>query len=265
MGESGSSKVILRKENSVAWITLNRPEVLNACDIETLKALQKTLKEVAGDQSVRCVVLSGAGRAFCAGADLQSLRARSRGKELSFSEDLRDGFNPVILLLRNMEKPVIGMINGVAAGAGLGLALACDLRIMSEDAKFVEAFARVGLVPDSGATFFMPRVFGLARAFELAFTGGSMDAKEAEKLGAVNRVVKKDELENSTRILAEELASGPRGAGLSKRAINRALWLDIEGALDYEAYLQEVAGSTEDHREGVNAFLEKRPSKFQGK
>lgn len=255
----------MKKESGVAWVTLNRPEVLNACDLGMLKRLQQVLKDASQDQSVRCVVLTGAGRAFCAGADLQSLNSRGSGSELSLSEDLRGGFNPVILRIRNMDKPVVAMLNGVAAGAGMGLAFACDMRIMSESAKFVEAFAKVGLVPDSGATFFMPRLLGIAKAFELAFTGEGIDAKEAEKLGAVNRVVKPDELLNYTRELAERLARGPRGIGLAKRAINRALYLDIESALDYEAYLQEIAGSTEDYKEGVSAFLGKRPPRFQGK
>ena len=258
-------KVLLKKQQGVAWITLNRPEVLNACDIEVLQRLQEVLKEVSSDQSVRCVVLTGAGRAFCAGADLQSLKSRGSNVKLSLAEDLREGFNPVVMRIRTMDKPVIAMVNGVAAGAGMGLAFACDMRIMSDNARFVEAFAKVGLVPDSGATFFMPRLLGLSKALELAFTGEGIDAEEAEKLGAANRVVKPEELENCTKELAEKLARGPRGIGLAKRAINRALSLDIEGALEYEARIQEIAGSTEDYKEGVKAFLEKRPGKFQGK
>src|SRR5487761_1566583 len=252
-------KVLLKKQQGVAWITLNRPEVLNACDVEVLQRLQDALKEVSSDQSVRCVVLTGAGRAFCAGADLQSLKSRGSGAKLSLAEDLREGFNPVVMRIRTMDKPVIAMVNGVAAGAGMGLAFACDMRIMSDNARFVEAFAKVGLVPDSGATFFMPRLLGLSKALELAFTGEGIDAVEAEKLGAANRVVKPEELENCTKELAEKLARGPRGIGLAKRAINRALSLDIEGALEYEARIQEIAGSTEDYKEGVKAFLEKRP------
>ena len=258
-------KVLLKKENGVAWITLNRPEVLNACDIGMLKRLQQVLKDVEQDDSVRCVVLTGAGRAFCAGADLQSLKSRGSDVELSLSDDLKEGFNPVVLRIRKMDKPVIAMVNGFSAGAGMGLAFACDLRTMSEGAKFVEAFAKVGLIPDSGATFFMPRLLGITKAMELAFTGEGIDAREAEKFGVVNRVVKPEELEANTRELAEKLARGPRGIGLAKRAINKAQDLDIAEALEYEAYLQEIAGSTEDHKEGVRAFLEKRPAQFQGK
>ncbi len=257
--------VLLKKENGVAWITLNRPDVLNACDIDTLKKIQHALKDAERDVSIRCLVLTGAGRAFCAGADLQSLKKRGVGADISLMEDLRDGFNPIISKMRSMDKPVIAMINGVAAGAGMGLALAADLKYMSEGAKFVEAFAKIGLVPDSGATFFMPRLLGISKAMELAFTGEGIDAKEAERLGAVNKVLPSDQLEKETRLIAEKLAKGPRGIGLAKRAINKALYSDVDTALDYEAYMQEVAGSTEDYKEGLKAFGEKRPPQFQGK
>jgi 2-(1,2-epoxy-1,2-dihydrophenyl)acetyl-CoA isomerase len=257
--------VILKKENGVGWVKINRPQVMNACDLETLRLLQRALKDVEEDASVRCVVITGEGRAFCAGADLQSLKSRGSGHDLSLAEDLREGFNPVISKIRGMEKPVIAMVNGAAAGAGMGIAFACDLRIMSEGAKFVEAFAKVGLVPDSGATFFMPRLLGLSKAMELAFTGDSLDAKESERLGIVNKVVPSDALESVTREVAEKLAKGPRGMGLAKRAINRALSMDLESALEYEAHLQEIAGKTEDHKEGVKAFTEKRAPEFKGK
>ena len=262
---SAADSVIVKKENGVAWITINRPEVLNACDIDTLKKLLSAFKDAEKDPSVRCLVLTGAGRAFCAGADLQSLKKRGVGVDISLMEDLKEGFNPIVSKMRNMDKPVVAMINGVAAGAGMGLALASDLKIMADSAKFVEAFAKVGLVPDSGATFFMPRLLGISKAMELAFTGEGIDAKEAERLGAVNRIVPLDQLEKETRTLAEKLAKGPRGIGLAKRAINKALYVDLDSALDYEAYMQEIAGSTEDYKEGLKAFGEKRPPEFQGK
>jgi 2-(1,2-epoxy-1,2-dihydrophenyl)acetyl-CoA isomerase len=262
---SATDSVIVRKENGVAWITINRPDVLNACDIDTLKKLQNAFKDAEKDPSVRCVVLTGAGRAFCAGADLQSLRKRGVGTAISLMEDLKEGFNPIVSKMRNMDKPVIAMINGSAAGAGMGLALAADLKIMADSAKLVEAFAKIGLVPDSGATFFMPRLLGISKAMELAFTGDEIGAIEAEKLGAVNKIVPMNQLESETRSLAEKLAQGPRGIGLAKRAINKALYSDLDAALDYEAYMQEIAGSTEDYREGLKAFGEKRPPQFQGK
>jgi 2-(1,2-epoxy-1,2-dihydrophenyl)acetyl-CoA isomerase len=262
---SSSDPVIVKKENGVAWITINRPDVLNACNMDTLKRLQNALKEAETDSSVRCLVLTGAGRAFCAGADLQSLKKRGFGTSISLMEDLKEGFNPIVSKMRTIDKPVIAMINGAAAGAGMGLALAADLKIMAESAKFVEAFAKIGLVPDSGATFFMPRLLGISKAMELAFTGEGIDAKEAERLGAINKVVPLDQLEKETRALAEKLAQGPKGIGLAKRAINKALYSDLDTALDYEAYMQEIAGSTDDYKEGLKAFGEKRPPRFEGK
>jgi 2-(1,2-epoxy-1,2-dihydrophenyl)acetyl-CoA isomerase len=258
---SKPATVLIRKENGVAWITLNRPSVLNACDLSTLRKLQALLKDVETDVSSRCIVITGAGRAFCAGADLQSISQRG---EISFAEDLREGFNPVCSRIFHMEKPVVAMVNGVAAGAGVGIAFACDLRIMSEGAKFVEAFAKVGLVPDSGATFTMPRLLGLTKAMELAFSGEGIIASEALHLGVVNKVVPQDKLEEETRALAEKLASGPRGLGLAKKAIHKVLFRDFDSALDYEAEMQELAGATLDHKEGIAAFREKRPPRFTG-
>ncbi|MDA4129641.1 MAG: enoyl-CoA hydratase/isomerase family protein [Thaumarchaeota archaeon] len=254
--------ILVRKENGVAWLTINRPAVLNACDLSTLKLFGASLKQIETDESVHCVVITGKGRAFCAGADLQSLSQRGI---ISLAEDLKEGFNPICSKIFNMEKPFIAMVNGVAAGAGVGIALACDLRNMSESAKFVEAFAKMGLVPDSGATFTMPRLLGLSKAMELAFTGDGIDAKEALRLGAVNRVIAQENLEIETRELAEKLAKGPKSLGLSKRAIHRALSMDFDSALEYESLMQQIAGETEDHKEGVKAFKEKRPPNFQGK
>jgi 2-(1,2-epoxy-1,2-dihydrophenyl)acetyl-CoA isomerase len=257
--------VLTQKEKGIAWITLNRPGALNACDIPTLKKLGAVLKEVEGDTTSRCVVITGAGRAFCAGADLKAIRERREKGKISLLEDLVEGFNPVVSRIFNMDKPVIAMVNGVAAGAGMGIAFACDLRIMSETAKFVEAFAKVGLVPDSGATYTMSRLLGLTKAMELAFSGESIDAREAERLGIVTKVVPASLLESETRILAEKLASGPSGLGLSKRAIHRALSLDFDQALEYEAQIQAVAGDSADHEEGIRAFLERRPPNFTGR
>ncbi len=255
---------MVRRENGVSWITLNRPEVLNACDLPTLKKLATALKEVETDKLARCVVITGSGRGFCAGADLQSIRQRRATDRISLYDDLLEGFNPVASKIFNMDKPVVAMVNGVAAGAGMGIAFACDLRIMSENAKFVESFAKVGLVPDTGATYTMPRLLGLTKAMELAFSGEGIDAKEAERLGVVTKVVPSNMLESETRALTERLARGPKGIGLTKRAIHKALSLDFDAALEYEAQIQAVAGSSEDHEEGIRAFLEKRPPKFTG-
>lgn len=256
--------ILVKKENFVAWVTLNRPEVLNALDLPMLKKFQSVLKQLEADSEVRCLVIRGEGRGFCAGADLQSLRSRVSKSGLSLGDDLRDGLNPIVSRIRSMDKPVIAMVNGVAAGAGMAIAFACDLRTMSDSARFVEAFARVGLVPDSGATFLMPRLLGLTKAMELAFTGEGMDAKEAESRGIVNGVYPLERLETETRLLAEKIAKGPYGNGLSKRAIYRALNCDFDSALEYEANMQQIAGRSRDHLEGVKAFTEKRPPNFTG-
>jgi 2-(1,2-epoxy-1,2-dihydrophenyl)acetyl-CoA isomerase len=262
LSSRAEDSILVKKQNGVSWVTINRPEVLNACDITTLRKFNSVLKEIENDQSIRSVVITGSGRAFCAGADLQSLAQRGN---ISLDEDLREGFNPVCSKIFNMEKPVIAMVNGVAAGAGMGIAFACDLRTMSEGAKFVEAFAKVGLVPDSGSTFTMPRLLGLTKSMELIFTGEGIDSREAKRLGIVNEVYAQNDLETETRALAEKLAKGPKGLGLSKRAIHRALSSDFNSALEYEAEMQQVAGTTEDHKEGVMAFREKRPPNFKGK
>lgn len=260
-----SKSVAVRKENGVAWIKINRPEVLNALNAEAIRGLRVALDDAERDPLVRCVVLGGEGRAFSAGADLRSMKERQGRNEISFMEHLKAETNPLISKLRNMDKPVVAMINGTAAGMGLSLALAADIKVMAEDAKFVEAFAKVGLIPDAGATFLMARSFGLSKAMELAFTGEGVDAREAERLGVVNRVVPRANLEAETRTLAEKLAKGPMGMGLAKRAINRALVTDLDGALDYEAHIQEIVAASQDFKEGVDAFNEKRPPKFRGK
>jgi 2-(1,2-epoxy-1,2-dihydrophenyl)acetyl-CoA isomerase len=259
-----TESILVRKENGVQWITLNRPSVLNALNHDLLKLLQDAVIDAENDPKIRCVVLAGAGKAFCAGADLQAMGERQRQNGIAFTEHLKQVTNPIISKIRNMDKPVVSMINGVAAGAGMSLALSADIKIIAEGAKFVEAFAKIGLVPDAGATFFMARYFGLSKAMELAFTGEAIDAKEAQRLGAVNRVVPISQLEIETRALAEKLATGPKAIGLAKHAINKALYVDLDEALDYEAYLQQTAGSSEDFKEGVRAFIEKRSPHFQG-
>jgi 2-(1,2-epoxy-1,2-dihydrophenyl)acetyl-CoA isomerase len=257
--------VVVRKEHGVAWIRINRPEVLNALDTDVLGKLHAAMNEAEEDPLTKCVVLTGEGRAFSAGADIRSLRKRQRLAEVSFMEHLRTKTNPLISKMRHMDKPIIAMINGVAAGAGMSLALAADIKIMAEDARFVEAFAKIGLAPDAGATFLMTRSFGASKAMELALTGDEIDAKNAERLGAVNAVVPRNQLERDTRALAERLAKGPMGIRLAKRAMNRALVADLDAALDYEAHLQEIVAASEDFKEGVDAFYEKRAAKFQGK
>jgi 2-(1,2-epoxy-1,2-dihydrophenyl)acetyl-CoA isomerase len=248
---------------NVGLITLNRPEVHNAINEQMKTDLGDVLKEAEKDPSARCIVIRGAGdKAFCSGQDLKEHSASKR----SLKESLDKQYNPMIRRIRTMEKPVIAMINGVAAGAGCSLALACDMRIMSENAKLIEVFIRIGLIPDSGSHWFLTRLTGMARAFEYAATGRDIPADEAGRVGLVNRVVPGTRLEEETMLLAKQLAQGPTKAiGLIKRALNKSLSADLDSILDYEAYLQQAASETEDHREGVQAFIGKRPATFQGR
>ena len=254
--------IALEQANGVLTITLNRPDVLNAVNDLLAKELQDALRQGARDAAVRCLILTGTGRGFCSGADLRD-RA---GAITSYREHLQATFNPVILAMRTIEKPVLAAVNGVAAGAGCSLALAADLRVASDRASFIELFSRIGLVPDSGSTWFLPRLVGLGKTLEMTYTGDPVDASEALRIGLVNRVVPHDELIAKTMELAGRLAAGPTKAyGLTKRAITYALGATLEQALEYEAQLQDVAGATADHREGVAAFLQKRQPKYEGR
>jgi 2-(1,2-epoxy-1,2-dihydrophenyl)acetyl-CoA isomerase len=209
------------------------------------------------------VILTGAGRAFCAGQDL---RERLEPDAAPLGVELRERYNPIIRAMRSLPKPIVGAINGVAAGAGASLAMACDIRIASDSASFALAFARVGLVPDSGATWFLPRLVGATRAAEIALLGDPLSAADAERVGLVGRVVPAAELAMEAKAVASRLAGGaPRALALTKRALNAAWERDLDGALEYEAYLQEMAGRTKDHQEGMAAFLERRPPNFEGR
>lgn len=255
----------VERENRVATLTLTRPQALNALTDELLQQLSQQLRDLERDVDVGAVIITGAGRAFCAGQDLRSRQEIfDRGDVPHLGVGLRERYKPMILRIRRMEKPIIAALNGVAAGAGCGLALACDLRTAAPEASLIQSFARVGLALDSGSSFFLPRIVGLGRAFEIALTGDPVSAAEAERIGLVNHVYPADELLPKTRELAERLANGAtRALGLIKRDLNRALSIDLETALDYESYQQEIAGQTADFREGVMAFLEKRPPKFR--
>jgi 2-(1,2-epoxy-1,2-dihydrophenyl)acetyl-CoA isomerase len=248
---------------NILTITLNRPESYNALNEAMKKELNDAFKQAEKDENVRCIVLRGAGeKAFCSGQDLKE----HSGSKRSLKESLEKSYNPLIRKMRMIEKPIIGMINGVAAGAGLSIALACDMRIMSESAKLIEVFIRIGLVPDSGSHWFLPRLVGMAKAFEYSATGRDIDAAEAERVGLVNRVAASSDLEKVTMEVARKLAAAPtRSIGLIKRTLNKSLSSDLDALLDYEAVIQEIASSTEDHKEGVKAFLEKRQAQFKGK
>jgi len=253
--------IIIERSDGVMTITLNRPDVLNAVNDLMAHELRDALRAAARDAAVRCLVLTGAGRGFCSGQDL---RDRAAG-DLSYREHLRATFNPVVTQIHTLERPVLAAVNGVAAGAGCSLALAADLRLASDRASFIELFARIGLVPDSGSTWFLPRLVGLGKALEMTYTTDPVDAQEALRIGLVNRVVPHEELMGKTMELATRLAAGPTKAyGLTKRAIHYALGASLEQALEYEAHLQEVAGHSADHREGVAAFIEKRSPRYTG-
>jgi 2-(1,2-epoxy-1,2-dihydrophenyl)acetyl-CoA isomerase len=250
-------------DGGIAEITLNRPEALNAFNDEMAAELQDALKTAERDASVRALLLTGAGKGFCAGQDLNAVRERPPGH--SFRDHLLKTFNPVVARLASIEKPVVAAINGAAVGAGFGIALACDIRYASESAKFRTAFIGIGLAPDSGTSYFLPRLLGMGRALELAYTNELVDAATALNLGLVNKVFPAADLLPQARALAAQLAAGPtRGHGLTKRAMRHAAASSLEDALDYEAHLQDIAGRTSDHIEGVNAFLEKRKPEFKG-
>lgn len=247
---------------NILSITLNRPESYNALNEAMKKELHEAFKQAEKDENVRCIILSGAGeKAFCSGQDLKE----HSGSKRSLKESLEKSYNPLIRKIRTIEKPIIGMINGVAAGAGVSIALACDMRIMSDTAKLIEVFIRIGLVPDSGSHWFLPRLVGMAKAFEYSATGRDIDAVEAERVGLVNRLAPSSELEKVTMEVARKLAAAPtRSIGLIKRTLNKSLSSDLDALLDYEAVVQEIASNTEDYKEGVAAFLEKRQAKFKG-
>lgn len=255
--------LVYELNGGVLTITLNRPEVYNALNEQMKKELNDALKAAEKDSNARCVVIRGAGdKAFCSGQDLKE----HAGSKRSLKESLEQHYNPMIRTIRRVEKPVIAMINGVAAGAGCSLALACDMRIMASTAKLIEVFIRIGLVPDSGSHWFLSRLVGYAKAFEYATTGRDISAEEAERVGLVNKVVTPEKLEEETMTLAKQFAQAPTKAiGLIKRTLNKTYATDLDTILDYEAYIQHIASETEDHKEGVKAFLEKRKANFKGK
>ena len=262
-GRPDAAEPLLRDaaDDGVLVLTLNRPDVLNAFDASLKRALLDAVKSAGRDRAVRAVVLTGAGRAFSAGQDL-----RERGDaKVDYSATLRGEYNPIVLAMRRLEKPIVAAVNGVAAGAGFSLALACDLRIASENATFGAAFGRVGLVPDSGMSWFLPRLVGPARAAEIVMLGAPVDAATAHGIGLVNRVVPADVVLDTAREMAGRLAaSAPLALALAKRALNRTWESDLDAALEHEAALQGIAGRSADHAEGLAAFRDKRQPRFTG-
>ena len=255
--------ILSEVKDGIQKITLNRPEVYNAFNEEMLFELQDAFKKAAEDDSVRCVVLTGAGKAFGSGQDLKDFSE----KKSTFKEALDKKYNPLIRQITSLPKPVICGINGVAAGAGLSLALACDYRIAVENASLIEVFINVGLVPDSGSTFFLPRIIGYSRAFEMCATADKMKAPEAKELGLVNKVVSNGAvLEKMLDTVAKRFASMPTKAlGMMKEMLMKSFESNLDEMLEMESKYQDVAGNTEDFKEGINSFLEKRRPEFKGK
>jgi 2-(1,2-epoxy-1,2-dihydrophenyl)acetyl-CoA isomerase len=248
----------------VCTITLSRPDVYNAVNDAFTTELQEAIKQAERDESVRVLVITGAGKAFCSGQDLGDLKKKYvPGYVPHLGDDLRRRYNPIIRRIARLEKVVIAAVNGVAAGAGCSLALACDIRLAAEEASFIEVFINVGLIPDSGSSFFLPRLVGLGKAMEMCCTAEKVSAQEALRLGLVNRVVPAASLLGEARALAARIAAMPaRGVGLTKRLLRQSLENDLEAQLEAEAFGQETAGMTADHFEGVSAFLEKRKPAF---
>jgi len=260
--------VLYRRHDGIVTLTLNRPETLNAMNEPMMGEIERILIELEADTAVRAVILTGAGRAFSSGGDQK--RDPGAGQQPFFDGDLGgaliERLNRCILRMQRLEKPIVGSINGVAAGAGLNIALATDLRIAADTARFGEIFARVGLVPDGGGTYFLPRLVGTARAMEMILLADIIDAQEALRIGLVNRVVPAEQLETETLKLAERLAQGPTVAyGLAKTGLYQGLGMSLEDVLNMEARNQAIAVRTPDRAEGVAAFLEKRPPRFTGR
>lgn len=263
---SAENSVQIAIDEGVARLTLNRPDKLNAFDEEMLVALRGAVESAAQDDSVRAVLLTGAGRAFCAGQDLAAVEVPGAGSVPDLGHLLETRYNPLVRAIRALEKPVVCAVNGVAAGAGANLALACDMVLAGRSARFIQAFCKIGLVPDSGGTWSLTRLVGEARAKGMALTGRPIDAETAAAWGLIWQVVDDDRLMDEADALVRDLAAGPTvGLGLTKQALQAATTNSLDTQLDLERDLQRTAGRTADYAEGVTAFLEKRPPHFTGR
>ncbi len=250
--------------NGVATLTLNRPETFNSFNREMALLLQEALKACENDSDIRAIVLVGNGKAFCAGQDLKEVTTPDLNP--GFKKILEEHYNPIIKQIRTIEKPIIAAVNGVAAGAGANIALACDIVLASEKASFIQAFSKIGLIPDSGGTFFLPRIIGFQKASALMMLGDKVTAHEAEQLGMVYKVIASEEFMETVQTLATTVAQMPTKAlGLTKRLMNASMTNDLSAQLAMESKLQIESAQSEDYQEGVNAFVEKRKPKFKGK
>jgi 2-(1,2-epoxy-1,2-dihydrophenyl)acetyl-CoA isomerase len=260
-------QIAVRREGAVEWITLNRPDRLNALTATMSGELETAFTAAGGNDDVRCIVLSGEGRGFCAGQDLTEFEAAYRaGERPDIADHLRTSYHRMIPVVVQTPKPVIAAINGVAAGAGLSVALACDLRLASDEARFTQAFVKIGLIPDSGGSYLLPRAVGYPKALELSITGDLIDAKAALDIGLVGQVLPAESFRDEVSELANRLAAMPTLAiAATKALLQRSLNLTLTEALDHEAAAQAEMGQTRDHVEGVNAFAEKRKPRFEGR
>jgi len=258
----GYETILVDRADGVATVTLNRPEARNAIDVRMREELAGAFDELEADETARAIILTGAGGHFSAGGDVKTMVKRHTAAE---GRARVESLNRFVLRLFNFPKPTIAMVDGFAVGAGCNIALGCDIVLASDRARFGEVFAKIGLVPDGGGTWLLPRLVGLAKAKELVFTADIIDAAEALRIGLVNRVVPAPELEATTRALAARIAAGPPGTlALAKSLLNRGTTTELAAALELEAFAQGQAITSEDHAEGVRAFLEKRPPNFQG-
>ena len=259
-----NNSILIKIENQVAYITLNRPEVFNSFNREMAFSLQSILDDCEHNNGVRSIVITGNGKAFCAGQDLKEVT----NPELNpgFKKILEEHYNPIITRIRAINKPVIAAVNGVAAGAGANIALSCDLVVASNKASFIQAFSKIGLIPDSGGTFFLPRLIGFQKATALMMLGDKVTAEEAEELGMIFKAISSESFNEEVEKLAVKLANMPSKAlGLIKELLNKSITNTLEQQLELEGKLQIEAALSEDYTEGVNAFMEKRKPIFKGK
>ena len=258
--------ILVSRDSGVVSLTLNRPDRLNAFNPEMHKLLREALGEARDDAAVRAVLLTGSGRGFCAGQDLSERNVSANAAPIDLSVSLGSNYNPLVRRLRALPKPVVCAVNGVAAGAGANIALACDIVLAARSASFVQSFSKLGLVPDSGGTYFLPRLVGSARAMGLALLAERLSAEEAERWGLIWRAVDDAHLMEEATAIARALAAGPpRGYGLIKKALHASAGNSLDAQLDLERDLQREAGFSEDYREGVGAFMQKRKPQYKGK